>query len=138
MTAVAIVAWCLGMSMSATLSWGLAMLDAWRGYGDQFQTGYVVGFLDAVTLAKRHDQRVYAVPGIQKPNYERWRRMVNDYNEEPANAKRPLPDAFAAVGKAEQQRMMEDYMRRQKEPTASPDTSPGSSPTADPAPTPTR
>jgi hypothetical protein len=130
--AIAALAWCLGMCTAATLGWGYAMLDAWRGYGDQFQTGYIVGFFDAVTLAKRQDQRVWAVPAFSKPNYERWRGLVNDYFADPANAKRSVPDAMAAVGKEEQKRVMEEYKARRR---AAMSPSPGSSPATTPVPT---
>lgn len=107
----ALLAWCAGFIMAGASAYGLAMLDAWRGYGDSFQLGYLVGYLDAAVLAKRHDMRVY-VPTGGKPNFERWRTLVNEYFADPANAKRSIPDAMGAAGKQIAEEMMEKYKKR--------------------------
>jgi len=100
----AAVAACIGLSMATAVAWGYAKLDAWRGFGENFQLGYVVGFLDAVSLEKRHDRRAF-VPVYAKPDYERWRKLMNDYFADPANANRPIADGMAAAGKIFQDEM---------------------------------
>ena len=101
---IAAAAAALGFSMATAMAWGLAMQDAWRGYGENFQLGYVVGFLDGIALEKRHDRRAW-VPVSGKPDYERWRKLMNDYFADPANAKRPIADGMAAAGKILQDEM---------------------------------
>jgi len=119
----AALAWGAGFCMAAAAAWGYAELDAWRGYGESFQLGYVVGYLDAVTLAKRHDPRTY-IPVQGKPKYERWRALVNDFYADPANARRSVPAAMAAAGKVIQDEFMKDYAARSA--PQSPQPTPGS------------
>ena len=132
MIITALLAWCGGLATAAASAYGYAMLDAWKGYGDEFQLGYVVGYLDAATLVKRHDQRVF-VPTSNKPDYLRWRAMVNDYYANPANAKRSVPEAMATAGKQIQEEILRAYRKRMESraaPLASPSPpSPGSAST---------
>ena len=92
------VAFGLGFLAASTTSYGYAKLDAWRGWGDWFQLGYVVGFLDANTLRKYRDRRGALVPAGGQPNYYLWREKVNEFYADPKNAKRDIVDAMDAVG----------------------------------------
>jgi hypothetical protein len=128
----AAAAWGAGFCMAAGTAWGTAKLDAWRGFGDKFQLGYVVGYLDAVALAKRHDARLW-IPAGGRPDFERWRALVNDFYADPANAKRPLPDAMAAAGKILEREALQAYRERRKAAEASPGAA-ASGPAATPTP----
>lgn len=121
-----VVAWSVGLGMSAAAAWGYALLDAWHGFGDNFQIGYVVGYLDAIALSKRHDARAW-VPSVNKPNYEHWRALVNEFYADPANAKRPLPDAMSAAGKTIQDEILADLAERRKRARSAPSPVPTSS-----------
>jgi hypothetical protein len=66
------------------------------------------------------------------PNYERWRRLVNDYFADPANAKRSVPDGMAAAGKIMQEEMLKANAELQKQLTPVPNAS---TPAATAAPT---
>lgn len=125
-----VVAFAAGLCLSAATAWGYALLDAWRGYGDNFQIGYVVGYLDAIALTKRHDPRSF-VPSVNKPNYERWRALVNEFYADPANAKRAVPDGMAAAGKTIQEELMADLMKRRQRAKASPSPAPAASAPSD-------
>lgn len=114
------LAWCAGLCTAAGAAHGFALLDAWQAYGEQFQLGYVVGYIDAVTLAKRHDQRVYAIPTGGMPKYELWRSRVNDFFADPANAKRSVPDAMAAAGKIFQDEFLKAWAEHKKKATPAP------------------
>ena len=123
-----------GLCLVAAGVYGYAKLDAWRGYGENFQTGYIVGYLDAVALAKRHDNRLW-VPSNFKPNFERWRKMVDEFYDDPANANRPVPDAMAVVGKKLQDEMLAEYEAARRAAAASspaPSPEPPASPTRRP------
>ncbi len=90
--------WGAGLCMAAGAAYGYALLDAWRAYGENFQLGYVVGYLDAAQLAARHDKRAAVMVGTSgPPQYERWRALVNDFFADPANAKRSVPDGMEAA-----------------------------------------
>jgi len=105
--AVAALAACGGFCLASATALGGAKLKVWRDLGEEFQLGYVIGYLDAAGLAKRHDMRVYGVPSVGKANYERWRNMVNEFYADPAHANAQLPDAMGAVGKKLQEEMLQ-------------------------------
>lgn len=105
--------------LATAMAWGYAMQDAWRGYGDNFQLGYVVGFLDAVSLEKRHDQRAW-VPVYARPDYERWRKLMNEYFADPKNANRPIADGMAAAGKIQQEETLKALEQRRLSPSPAP------------------
>jgi hypothetical protein len=123
----AVLAGCAGFCLATAAAYGYAKLDAWRTFGENFQLGYVVGYLDAVALNKRHDTRVW-IPASAKPNYERWRAMVNDYFADPANAERPVPDGMAAAGKILQAEMVKEYQERAERLKSAPSPSPDAVP----------
>ncbi|HEY2388137.1 MAG TPA: hypothetical protein VGK30_14335 [Candidatus Binatia bacterium] len=126
---VAVLAGALGFGLASTMAWGYAMLDAWNGYGETFQLGYVVGYIDAVTLEKRHDMRVW-IPVYNKPDYELWRKRVNDFFADPANAKKPIANGMAAAGKIFQDETLKALkdMREQDKLSPSPAPSGATSP----------
>ncbi len=97
-TTLAAVSWCGGFLMAATAASAYIRVDLWRSYGEYFQLGYVVGFLEGVALTRQGDPRISYVPGGGRMQHERWRALVNEFYADPANAKRPLPDAMQAVG----------------------------------------
>lgn len=132
MIVIAALGACGGFCLASATALGYAKLNAWRDFGEKFQLGYVVGYLDAVTLAKRHDRRAF-VPAVNKPQYERWRDMVNAFYEDPANSNRPLPDAMAAAGARLQEELLQSYRQQQdREWTAKLAASPVPSPSASP------
>jgi hypothetical protein len=94
---VAALAGCAGFCLASATAFAYAKLNVWRNRGESFQLGYIVGYLDAVSLAKRHDVRGF-VPAQSRPRYDYWRQLVNEYFENPANAHRSVPDAMRAVG----------------------------------------
>ncbi|MBI3767338.1 MAG: hypothetical protein HY271_02465 [Deltaproteobacteria bacterium] len=126
----AALAWFAGFCMAATVASGYTLLDAWRGFGENFQRGYIVGYLDAVSLQKRHDVRVW-LPSSSHTDFERWRSLVNDYFADPANAKRSVPDGMAAAGKIIQHEVMDNY-RKHMEGMAAPSPVASSAPDASP------
>jgi hypothetical protein len=95
---VAGLAWCGGFLMASAPAFGYAKLNAWRSFGENFQLGYVVGFVDGITLWKRSDRRGASFPIGGKPNYELLRDKVNEFFADPANANRALVDAMAVIG----------------------------------------
>jgi hypothetical protein len=119
---VAALAGCGGFCLASATALGGVKLNIWRDYGDKFQLGYVIGYLDAANLAKHHDIRAFPPTG-GKPNYELWRSRVNEFYADPAHAEAQLPDAMAAVGKKFQADIMkawENSMLQTPLPSASP------------------
>jgi hypothetical protein len=114
--------------MAAATASAYTKLAAWRTYGESFQLGYVVGYLDAVSLAKRSDMRALSIPSGGRANHARWRAMVNEFYADPANEKRSVPDAMAAAGK----RVFEEMMKSRQGPGPTPMASPGAPATSDP------
>jgi hypothetical protein len=114
-----------GLCLASLTAYGYTKLNAWRAQGEQFQLGYVVGYLDAAALWKRKDPRAY-VPAGGRGKYEEWRRKVNEFYEDPANADRSIPDAMLVIGKQVQDRIMKAYKERRR---AAGRTQAGASPT---------
>lgn len=119
----AALAGCGGFCLASTTVLGGARLNIWRTYGESFQLGYVVGYLDAANLAKRHDMRAF-VPTGGKPDFELWRGRVNEFYDDPAHADAQLPDAMAAVGKRFQAEILKT-VNESLMPTPVPGVSPG-------------
>ena len=118
-----VLAGCVGFCVAAATAFGYAKLNVWRGYGENFQLGYIVGYLDGVNLAQRHDARAF-LPTGGRPQYERWRAMVNEFYADPANAARPIPDAMGVVGA----KMRDEMLERLRAPRGQPVPTPGRSP----------
>jgi hypothetical protein len=112
-----------GLCLASAAAVGAARLSIWRAYGENFQLGYVVGYLEASTLAQRHDLRAQnPTPGGK--NFEQWVREVNAFYEDPKNAERPLPDAMYAVGTKMRAEWLSEYKRKSQQGTPSPSPSP--------------
>ncbi len=94
MTAIAA---CGGFCLAGAAAYGYAKLNAWQAYGERFQLGYVVGYLDAAQLSKVQDPRVF-VPSDGRVQYERWRDMVNEFFANPSNAAQPIADGMKYAG----------------------------------------
>ena len=95
---IAVCAWCAGFLAANATALAYTKLNAWRGYGETFQLGYVVGFMDAVALWKRKDSRGMTMPVEGRPNFEEIRGKVNAFFADPANQKHSIPDAMSVVG----------------------------------------
>jgi hypothetical protein len=111
-----------GYLLASVAAYGLTERNIWNIYGQQFQLGYVVGYLEAVTLYQRHDRRAMIPTGGGK-NFDRWVRDVNAYLADPANEKRSVPDAMGYVGNKIRDQWAQDWMRRSGQlpsPSASP------------------
>ena len=118
-----------GFCLVSATAWGYALLNVWRASGEEFQLGYIVGYLDGVEICKSRDMRS-AIPSRRRPQYERWRQGVNEYFADPANANRSLPDAMKWFGDQVQKEQLEALERRRLEKAkaranASPTPSPG-------------
>lgn len=108
------LAWVAGFCMATSVAFGYALLDAWRGFGADFQLGYVVGYLDAAKLQQRRDERAWGIPSGGQVNYERWRDLVNAYFEDPAHAKKSVPDAIAFIAGNLREERMKAYAARRR------------------------
>lgn len=122
--AVATVAGCLGFLVASVTSDAATLFKTWRQFGPTFQLGYVVGYLDAITLAQRKDPRA-ALPTQTGMDFNMWVTGVNQYFENPANAQRSVPDAMSSVGRELRRRWLEDWSeklkaRRSPQPSSSP------------------
>jgi hypothetical protein len=114
-----------GFCLASATAFGAARYHVWRAYGANFQLGYVVGYLDALGLARRQDARTM-IPTSAGKNFERWVREVNEFYENPANDKREVADAMFEVGsriQAELLKGLADSTRRSK-PEPSPSAEP--------------
>jgi len=120
---IAALAGCGGFCLASATALGGVKFRTWCEFGEVFQLGYVVGYLDAVALAKRHDMRAYGVPSGGKVNYELWRDRVNEFYADPAHANAQVPDAMRAVG----EKFQEEILKARAE-ARRPSPSPGASP----------
>jgi len=128
-TSMTVLAFAAGLLMASASAWGYCQLNSWRVQGDQFQLGYVVGYLDGVEIGKSRDSRS-AIPSRGRPQYERWRQAVNEYFADPANAMRSVPDAMKWFGDQVQKEQLQAIEQRRLErakarANASPAPSPG-------------
>jgi hypothetical protein len=120
------LAWSVGFCMAAAVaSAATTRLNAWRAFGEYFQLGYVVGYLDAVKLAYANDSRVM-LPTSGMADFERWRTLVNEYFADPKNANRVVPDAMAEAGKVISAEAIQRLRERNAQAAISPSPSPSS------------
>lgn len=113
-----------GFCFAAASSYAALRYNIWKGYGYQFQLGYVVGYLDAVTLAQRKDTRLNVPIGGDK-NFDKWVAQINAFYEDPANQSRGLPDAMFQIGTRIRTQMLHDLgMKRQGRPVPTRTTAP--------------
>jgi hypothetical protein len=121
---IAIVAGFLGVLAGAVTLHAATLLKTWRQFGPDFQLGYVVGYLEGMTLARRKDPRA-AVPTRSRMDFDVWVQGVNEYFKDPANAKRSVPDAMAFVGQKFRERWLDEWSETLKT-RSSPQPSPSS------------
>jgi hypothetical protein len=121
---IAFAAACGGSVVAGVGAYATTRGNIWQMNGPEFRLGYVIGYLDAVTLAQRRDQRA-TVPVIGKTMFDRYVKGVDAYLADPANAGRTVPDAMAAVGnKIREEWMLEWSRRTRRSPSPSPSAGP--------------
>jgi len=108
---VAMVACCVGFAVATMTAHAYTKLNAWQTHGAKFQLGYVVGYIDAVKLAKFKDTRA-TIPTAGRARHQDWLRRVNEFYENPANVERPVPDAMLVVGQQYQEEILRTYKER--------------------------
>ncbi len=113
------LAWATGFCMAAGIASATTLLNAWQGYGEYFQLGYVVGYIDAVKLEHLKDRRTM-IPTAGTADFEYWRRLVNEYYADPKHADRPVPDAMYAAGQIVTENITRSLRERQLRGSASP------------------
>ncbi|MCC6763771.1 MAG: hypothetical protein IT293_03830 [Deltaproteobacteria bacterium] len=105
-----------GFCLAAASSFAALRYNIWKGYGEQFQLGYVVGYLDAVSLAQRKDSRLNVPTGGGK-NFDRWVADINTFYADPANQNRSVPDAMFVIGSRIRDQMLQEWgLKRQGRP----------------------
>lgn len=100
-------AWAVSFTYASTTSWAYTRYKIWRDFGEQFQLGYIVGYLEGVLLAKRHDARVQSLVLGGRQDHLWWKARVSEFYEDPANADRDVPEAIAIIGRVEREKEME-------------------------------
>ena len=119
-TAAAIAGFCF----ASASSYAALRYNIWKASDANFRLGYVIGYIDAATLASRKDIRLQ-VPTRTGKNYDRWVNGVNAFYADPANASREVPDAIYEVGTKIRNEMLSEWgLRRQARPLPSPSVAP--------------
>jgi len=108
---IAVLAACAGFVLARAAAFGATKANIWQQYGPEFRLGYVIGYLDAASLASRGDRRA-RVAAAGKTYINRYVKGVDDYFANGANADREVPDAMAAVGEKVRKEWMQDWARR--------------------------
>ena len=119
----ALTAALVAVLLATTTAVGDTTAKIWRLYGDRFQLGYVVGYLEAIRLSQRRDQRTLIPAGGKK--FDRWIRDINAYLDDPNNADRTVPDAIGFVGARIRQETLDAWTNRNSRARPSPSPSPG-------------
>jgi hypothetical protein len=98
--------------------------NIWSQHGEQFQLGYVIGYIDAVRLAQRKDPRLQ-IPTTGGKDFDRWVRDVNAFYADPNNHAKAVPDAMYDVGIRIREEWMQNWRaQRLKKPAIVPSPSP--------------
>lgn len=119
MILVATLAMFAGFCLANASAFASLRYNIWRASDENFQLGYVIGYLDAVRLAGRKDPRMMVPVGNDK-NYAKWVRDVNAFYANPENEKRTVPDAIYEVGSAIRTKMLQEWgLKRQGRPVPS-------------------
>jgi hypothetical protein len=122
---VATLAACGGFCLAAASSFATLRYNIWEAYGHQFQLGYVVGYLDAVSLSSRKDSRIQIPTGGPKTDFDKWVADVNAFYADPANRNRPVPDAMLEIGTRIRTKMLQEWgLKRQGRPVPTRSASP--------------
>ena len=124
---MAVLAGCAGFGAASMSAYAYTQMNTWRQFGERFQLGYVVGYLDAVKLSKRKDPRAM-IPSPSRGDYEGWRQDVDAFYEDPVNQNRPVPDAMLAVGEKLRARIMKEYTEQRRQRLEAARTLPSPSP----------
>ena len=111
-----------GFCLASATAFGFARLNIWNAYGENFQLGYVVGYLDALGLVRRKDARTN-IPTSNGKDFYRWVGGVNEFYENPANAQREVPDAMFEIGSRLQAELLKKLADRAQQPRPSPSPS---------------
>jgi hypothetical protein len=119
MILVATLATFAGFCLANATAFASLRYNIWRKSDQNFQLGYVIGYLDAVRLAGRKDPRMMVPVGNDK-NYGKWVNDVNAFYANPANENRTVPDAIYEVGSAIRTKMLQEWgLKRQGRPVPS-------------------
>lgn len=120
---IAFLAACAGFALAQAGAFAAMRANIWQQNGPEFRLGYVVGYLEAVTLAQRGDRRS-RVPVAGK-NFDRYVRGIDEYFADGANADKSVPDAMAAVGDKIRRQWMDEWARKTgMKPSPSPSAGP--------------
>ena len=111
---IAMVAAVSGFGLASVPAFGVLKSNTWEQSSEPFRLGYVIGYLDAVSLAQRKDFRVQLPTGGGK-NYDRWVRDVATFYENPANKLRSVPDALYEAGVVIRAEWMKGFADRDRD-----------------------
>jgi hypothetical protein len=120
---IAVVAACLGFLLASVTTFAYTRANIWLMQGPEFRLGYVIGYLDAVSLAQRKDPR--AMLPVRGKNFDRWVKGVDDFFADGANADRTVPDGMSVVGNKIRAEWAVDWARKTGEIKPSPSPSAG-------------
>ena len=120
---VAVIAAVGGFCLASVPAMGALRYNIWSQSGEQFQLGYVIGYLDAVGLARRNDSRAQ-IPIVKGKDFQRWVNDVNAFYADPSNQTRPVPDALYEAGLRVRQEQMKSWQQRSQKPPLVPSPSP--------------
>ena len=95
-----------GFCLASATSFAAARYKIWQQSGPEFQLGYVIGYLDAISLSQRHDQRA-SIPTRSGKNFNRWLIGINEFFAKPENQNREVADAIYSVG----EKLRDEYLR---------------------------
>ncbi len=113
-----------GFCLASASAYASLRYNIWKANGDSFQLGYVIGYFDAIGLMQKKDPRV-SVSNLSGKNFDRWVKDVNAFYQDPANEKRPVPDAIYEIGSRARDKMLREWgLRRQGRPVPTPSTAP--------------
>lgn len=120
---IAVMATCLGFLLASVTTFAYTGGNIWKIQGPEFRLGYVIGYLDAVSLAQRKDIR--SMVPVRGKNFDRWVKGVDEFFANDANAGRTVPDGMYAVGEKIRQAWMLDWAQKTGRIAPSPSPSAG-------------
>lgn len=124
MVLVATVATFTGFCFASVSAFATLRYNIWKSYGPSFQLGYIIGYLDAVSLSQHKDPRVQVPTGLGK-NFDGWVKEVNEFYADPANEGRSVPDAIYTVGDRKRTEILRKWgAQRMNRPLPSPSAKP--------------
>lgn len=114
---------CLGFLLASVITFAYTGANIWLMQPPEFRLGYVIGYLDAASLASRKDPRS-SVP-VKGKDFYRWVKGVDDFFANGANSDRTVPDGMYAVGKKIRDEWLADWARKTSQAKPSPGPSAG-------------